>query len=90
MKWGALAIAAVALAACEQGATVTYDPSGQLGVCPAPAFQEFVGQPYANTRIEWPDLRIIRPGDAVTRDYLQIHLNVDLDENEVITRIWCG
>jgi hypothetical protein len=78
------------LAGCDRGTEVRHDPSGQLGVCPAPAFQDFVGQPYANTRIEWPDLRVIRPGDAVTEDYLQNRLNIDLDENEVITRIWCG
>ncbi|MEC7760407.1 MAG: I78 family peptidase inhibitor [Pseudomonadota bacterium] len=89
-KWLALPVVAFALVACEQGAVVTHDPTGQLGVCPAPAFQDFVGQPYANTLFEWPDLRIIRPGDRVTRDYLQNRLNVDLDENEVITRIWCG
>ncbi|MAM61986.1 I78 family peptidase inhibitor [Maritimibacter sp. UBA3975] len=83
-------VAATMLTACERGAEVRHDPTGQLGVCPAPAFQDFVGQPYANTRIEWPDLRVIRPGDAVTEDYLQNRLNIDLDENEVITRIWCG
>ena len=90
MKWLSVPVVALTLVACEQGATVTYDPSGALGVCPAPAFQGFVGQPYTNTRIEWPDLRIIRPGDMVTEDYLENRLNVDLDENEVITRIWCG
>lgn len=83
-------LAVLSLAACDTKTVVTHDPSGQLGICPAPAFQEFVGQPYANTKIEWPDLRIIRPGDAVTKDYVENRLNVDLDAAEVITRIWCG
>lgn len=78
------------LAACSSGPVVRHDPSGELGVCPAPAFQDFVGQKYAHTAFDWRMLRIIRPGDAVTKDYRPDRLNVDLDENEVITRIWCG
>lgn len=88
---GALVLAAgLALAACERETIVRHDPTGALGVCPAPAFQEFVGQPYANARFDWPSLRVIRPGDPVTRDYRQDRLNIDLDEADVITRIWCG
>ncbi|MBV7407571.1 I78 family peptidase inhibitor [Maritimibacter sp. DP1N21-5] len=87
----ALALTAlVALAACGDGYRVDRDPTGQLGVCPAPAFQQFVGQPYANARFDWPELRVIRPGDAVTRDYREGRLNIDLDAGSRITRIWCG
>ena len=34
--------------------------------------------------------RIIRPGQVVTLDFDAARLDVDLDENGVITRIWCG
>ncbi len=72
------------------GNTFGHDPSGELGVCPAPAFQDFVGQPYAHTLFDWPNLRIIRPGDAATMDARPDRLNIDLDDSETITRIWCG
>lgn len=85
-----IAFASLTLAACTDGAVVERDPTGQLGVCPAPAFQEFVGQPYAHTRFDWKFLRVIRPGDAVTKDYRTDRLNITLDGDEVITRIWCG
>ena len=79
-----------ALIGCTSGAVVTHDPTGALGTCPAPAFQEFVGQPYAQTRVQWSSLRIIRPGDAVTKDFREDRLNIDLGETDVIARIWCG
>lgn len=90
MKRLVLGSAAFALAACSGEPTVRHDPTGQLGVCPAPAFQEFVGQPYAYTQFDWPMMRVIRPGDAVTKDYRENRLNIDLDADERITRIWCG
>ena len=83
-------VALAALAACGDGYRVERDPTGQLGICPAPAFQQFVGQPYANTKFDWPSLRVIRPGDAVTKDYREDRLNIDLDAKDRITRIWCG
>lgn len=81
-------LALLLLAAC--GPVVEHDETGEILVCPAPAFQDFVGQPYVNTLFNWPSLRIIRPGDAVTEDYRTDRLNIDLDDAEVITRIWCG
>ncbi|MGR3365540.1 MAG: I78 family peptidase inhibitor [Maritimibacter harenae] len=87
--FGFVVAAGLTLAACGS-TTVRHDPTGELGICPAPAFQEFVGQPFKSTRIEWRDLRVIRPGDMVTEDYVQSRLNIDLDEDGVITRIWCG
>ena len=35
-------------------------------------------------------VRIIKPGMAVTMDYSPSRLNVDLDKNNRIIRLWCG
>jgi len=35
-------------------------------------------------------IRVIRPGDNVTMDYRTDRLNVELDENDIVTRIYCG
>ncbi len=35
-------------------------------------------------------VRVIRPGDAVTMDHRPDRLNLDLDEDGVILRPWCG
>lgn len=34
--------------------------------------------------------RIIPPDTAVTQDYRADRVNVDLDEDGVVTRVWCG
>lgn len=35
-------------------------------------------------------LRVIRPGDNVTMDYRTDRLNVELDDSDIVTRIYCG
>lgn len=35
-------------------------------------------------------IRVIRPGDMVTKDYRTDRLNVELDENDIVTRVYCG
>ena len=35
-------------------------------------------------------IRVIRPGDMVTKDYRTDRLNVELDEDDVVTRVYCG
>lgn len=35
-------------------------------------------------------VRVIRPGDAVTMDFRPSRINFTIDENEVISRIFCG
>lgn len=79
-----------ALAACQTTTTVAHDPSGALGTCPAPAFEDYVGQPFDQVTIQWEHLRVLRPGDIMTMDYRQDRLNIELDEADVIARIFCG
>tara|TARA_R110000824_G_scaffold118960_14_gene272247 strand:+ start:381774 stop:382133 length:360 start_codon:yes stop_codon:yes gene_type:complete len=35
-------------------------------------------------------IRIIRPGMAVTKDYRPNRLNIDLDDEDRVTRVYCG
>jgi len=37
-----------------------------------------------------PPMRVIRPGDAVTRDYLLVRINFELDDSGTIARTCCG
>jgi len=34
--------------------------------------------------------RVITPGMAITRDHRPARLNIDVDANGEITRLWCG
>jgi Peptidase inhibitor I78 family len=60
--------------------------------CGADALAAFVGQPLAALQAHGlpPGARIIRPGDEVTEDFGPSRLNVDLDANDRVTRLWCG
>ena len=85
-------IAVLGLAACmpDDG------DRGEKGAdeCGAAALQHLVGQPVAPNEAEFETdnrpVRLIPPGTAVTMDHRPDRLNVDLDENDVITKIWCG
>ena len=63
----------------------------ELATCGAIDLLNMVGKPI--TALDPSTLeraRIIRPGQAVTMDYIAARLNLDLDEQDRITRIWCG
>jgi len=85
-------IAVLALAACMPEDGDEAEPGAVE--CGAAAFQHLVGQPVTPNEAEIGSgdrpVRIIPPGTAVTMDHRPDRLNVDLDENDVITRIWCG
>lgn len=89
---GALALA---LGAC----TGTAPPSG--GPLPLPAAPDtcgladvagLVGQAASRLPGEggWKNVRMIRPGQAVTMDYSPTRLNVELDGADRILRMSCG
>ncbi|GGH62085.1 hypothetical protein GCM10011341_35920 [Frigidibacter albus] len=35
-------------------------------------------------------LRVINPGQMVTMDYLEARLNIAIDEQDRISRVYCG
>jgi hypothetical protein len=77
----------VGLAAC-----LPSDEGIEMNSCGAEALQALVGQ--SETALEGVDLpefvRVIRPGDAVTLDFNPARLNVDLDGDGSITKLYCG
>jgi hypothetical protein len=58
----------------------------------------WVGKPYAEFETwlaghpssELGDLRVIRPGTMVTKDYRPDRLNIMLDDADVVTKFYCG
>ena len=59
--------------------------------CGADQMQDLIGQPV----VGMPDrlsetVRIIPPDSVVTQDFRPDRMNVDLDADGIIIRIWCG
>jgi len=62
-----------------------------LQECKAVDLLEQVGQPGTALALELPEgSRVIEPGSIVTQDYQPQRINVDLDEEGNIARVWCG
>lgn len=79
------------LAACDL-ALPEPPPGPAPTACGAPALQGLVGQDAAVLRgmTFAVQVRIIRPGDMVTEDYSEQRLNIEVDANEKISRVYCG
>lgn len=84
------------LAACA--APVTAPPPGPAvpdpaaDTCNASGRAALIGQPATaleRVYILGP-VRIIRPGDAVTMDYMESRINFELDPVDRIMRVYCG
>lgn len=72
-------------------------PMDDMMVCDAAAVQNLVGQAYteavgkdAQARSRSKSMRLIRPGMAVTMDFRNDRLNIEVDDKSVITAIRCG
>ncbi|MFD0858797.1 I78 family peptidase inhibitor [Roseovarius aquimarinus] len=90
--------AALALAACgggapgaQRGAEPVFTPAA-TDSCGATAYSDRIGKDHKAFDFSAPDrpLRIIGPDMAMTMDYNPARLNVDIDGQGRITRIWCG
>ncbi|WP_421701464.1 I78 family peptidase inhibitor [Aliiroseovarius sp.] len=80
----------LALAACQSPAAGPA-PLDFTPTCGADRLQGLVGQDagiISEIEINAP-LRVIHPGMAVTEDYNPARLNIAVDENGIITRVWC-
>ena len=67
-------------------------PDASSDTCGASSRAALIGQPATaleRVYILGP-VRIIRPGDAVTMDFIDTRINFDLDATDRITRIFCG
>jgi len=103
MRFALLTAGAVVLSACATqpeaggGNGAGAQPVAQGGRCDADAAQTVVGQPYAEALREQAlkqsgarMVRVIRPGMAVTMDYREDRLNLELDEKDVVVSARCG
>lgn len=81
----------VALLACIE-VPMPPEPLPEETACRANELQDLVGRDAAvlQTMRFGQTVRIIRPGMAVTMDYLPERLNIQIDENEMISRVSCG
>lgn len=59
--------------------------------CGAQALESFVGQQLEAVSDALPEgARILPPNSVMTQDHRPDRVNVNLDDKDVITRIWCG
>lgn len=67
-------------------------PKDDLSSCGASNLQSLVGANVASYDFDTldQDVRILPPGSVMTMDHRPDRLNVDLDETDQITRLWCG
>ena len=86
-------IAFAALAACGSDPQPGPAPFVEMdGDCGAASYAYLVGQPAGvleQTLILGP-VRILRPGDAMTMDFLAERLNFELSNSDRIVRLTCG
>lgn len=87
----------LALAACVEGESppdpgVIDPPMPPVGACGAPDLQYLVGKTDSvlQTMKFAQNTRIIYPGMAVTMDYREDRLNIEIDDEGMIFRVACG
>lgn len=80
------------LAACVTEGGPGAGPAPVAGDCGASGLQQLVGQPASTleTMRFSQQLRVINPGQMVTMDYLEGRLNIAIDEQDRISRVYCG
>ncbi|MHA6265984.1 I78 family peptidase inhibitor [uncultured Aliiroseovarius sp.] len=79
------------LAACQPGARDEPRPVDLTPRCGADRLRGLIGQDAATLReVDLPRVtRVVRPGMALTMDYRPDRLNISIDENGIIDRVWC-
>ncbi|MDB6453967.1 I78 family peptidase inhibitor [Falsirhodobacter sp. 20TX0035] len=90
MKYIAIAVAGLTLAACQPTTRTTIITPA--ATCDAAPYQQWVGKDSATlVNINTPDnMRVIRPDTAVTMDHDPSRLNVETNQRGVITAVRCG
>lgn len=82
-------LCAMAVAGCN---VANEGPPEMTGTCGAESLQHLVGQSrdaFDAEAIDGP-VRVLPPGAMMTMDYRLDRLNVELSQDDLITRIWCG
>lgn len=53
--------------------------------------QYILGQPGSVAyQVTYSPLRIWQPGDRYTSNYVATRLNIEISDQQVVTRLWCG
>ena len=88
MRYAIAAFFGLMLSECVEGGA----PPEAAGHCGEDGLQGLVGQPRAafDHSVAAGPVRVLPPGAMVTMDYRPERLNVELNEDDRITRIWCG
>ncbi|NPD14519.1 hypothetical protein HOY34_04800 [Xinfangfangia sp. D13-10-4-6] len=92
---GLVLLAALGLSACSGAGDTDLSTPPQLAdpaLCGADLLANLTGAPATSLpgdEVDGP-LRLIRPGDPVTRDYIPNRLNVTLDATDHIRSLTCG
>lgn len=96
-RLAALILPIAALSACVPATTLPTRPAPPaaapvVDACGAAELQDLVGQPQAAaSAITFAvPVRIIQPGSAVTMDFREDRLNVEVGTDGNIARIFCG
>ena len=66
--------------------------SQKVATCAGDTILSYIGKPLSRlpTSGTWSTLRVIRPGDKVTSDFVGARLNAKVDGSGVITDLYCG
>lgn len=67
-------------------------PAEDPDACKASTYASLIGKPLSDTGVPpaSPDVRHIRPGDAVTEDYRLERLNIYVTADDIIEKVNCG
>lgn len=90
-----ICVGGVVLVGCTGPAPTPETPQPAMpekDTCKAVQVAEFIGRPSTSLekKLLLQPVRIIRPGDAVTEDFLPTRINFFLDSEGTIQRITCG
>lgn len=87
-------LAAVLAAGASAGGNETQvegDPAAALQSCGGAPLLAAVGGPVAAVQADLPEgARVIAPDSAVTRDFREERINLDVDAAGLVLRVWCG
>ncbi len=67
-------------------------PSREVFVTPECEFEEWVGKNVDEEGVKATGrkYRILKPGSMMTMDHNPQRINVEHDDNGIVTRVWCG
>ncbi|MCK0139807.1 I78 family peptidase inhibitor [Aliiroseovarius sp. F47248L] len=84
--------ATMALTGCLTTVPLAPEPDTFIPNCGQDRFRGLVGQDAGTLReIDLPSAtRVVKPGMALTQDYRPDRLNISIDGDGIIDRVWCS